>query len=74
MSKYKHRTMVGAHRKYVKSKGCYMKLPRGASMKYIHTLGEKEGAGNYADKNAQGDGGSLALIGHPFQCSLCKRE
>ena len=34
----------------------------------------RERASNYAEKNGQGKGGSLAVSGHPFHRGLWKRE
>ena len=33
-----------------------------------------EWVGNNADKSGQGEGGALAVSGHPFKCGLFKRE
>ena len=32
----------------------------------------REGASNNADKSGQGEGGGLAVSGHPFQYGLCR--
>ena len=34
----------------------------------------REGVSNNADKSGQGDGGDVAVGGHPFQSGLCKGE
>ena len=51
-----------SHRKY-----------QGASIKDVCTLG-REGVSNNVDKSGQGDGGGLAVSGHPVQYGQCMRE
>ena len=34
----------------------------------------RQGVSNNADKSGQGEGGGLAVSGHPIQCGLWKRE
>ena len=45
----------------------------GSSMKDVRTLGEG-GASKNSDKSREGEGGGLAICGHPFQCCFWKRE
>ena len=44
-----------------------------SSVKDVCTLGEG-GVRNNADKSGQGEGGGVAVCGHPFQCGFWKRK
>ena len=40
----------------------------------MSALWGRQGVSSNADKSGQGEGRSLAVSGHPFQCSLWKKE
>ena len=37
-------------------------------------LGGREGVSNSVNKSGQGEGGGIAVCGHPIQCGFWKRE